>query len=491
MSSQPIPTDSAGASTPKTGRPRKRVRSSGSGSAEKQKSGRYRASYLHPATQERHYAPQTFATKAEAQGWNRQHLAAIDRDEWFDRSKGDVRLTTYVALWLDTNPKITKDSTRELNRDEAKRWIFPKYASTTEPGASVELGAMTLRQLDPATVRLWYAAMRQTVKTGAVARAQAVKPREHPARWWAQQTGRDVKSSGRLSPQLLTAWAEAGSPRQPVPEAKPNAGEEVAARVYRTLHAVMAAAVTDELIKDNPCKIRGAGQVTPIERAPVSAGEVTAIAQNYPERYRAAVWFAVFTALRAGQVFALRRRDVDLKKRLVHVARAVSKVHGRKGIHIDTPKTAGTDRWKRIPEELATILAAHMDRYTDADPDALLFTTTHGNVLASSHRSTFFDRARRKIDRGDLRWQDLRSASAMFMYDQGATRSDVKRHLNHKTDAAAARYERTSEERRRNLMGGFGATLGLTRSPEPAELASPGAGKAVAARQAPKERGSA
>ncbi|MFJ3905664.1 tyrosine-type recombinase/integrase [Streptomyces sp. NPDC090025] len=464
----------AQASAPRSGRPRKRVRSSGSGSAERQKSGRYRASYLHPATGERHYAPATFATKAEAQAWNRQHLAAIDRGDWFDHGRGDRLLTDYVALWLETNPKIKKDSTRELNRDEAKRWIFTKLPDPATPGGCVELGAMTLREIDPATVRRWYLAMRTAVKASAVARARAVKPREHPARWWARETGRAVKSSGRLSPLLLASWAEAGSPVQPAPEAKPNAGEEVAARVYRLLHAVMAAAVTDELIKDNPCRIKGAGQAPEVDRAPVSTDEVTAIAQNYPARYRAAVWFAVFTALRPGQVFALRRRDVDLNNRLVHVARAVGKVHGRKGHHFSTPKTAETDRWKRIPEELAVILAAHIDEYVDSEPDALLFSTTHGNVLASSHRSTFFTRAKRRINREDLRWYDLRSASAMFMYGQGATRSDVKRHLNHRTDAAAAKYERTSEQRRRDLMSGFGAMLGLL--PGPAVVASTTAG---------------
>ncbi|MEU5215969.1 tyrosine-type recombinase/integrase [Streptomyces sp. NPDC020807] len=467
MSPTPPPSPSSEASAPRTGRPRKRVRSSGSGSAERQKSGRYRASYLHPATGERHYAPATFATKGEAQAWNRQHLAAIDRGDWFDHSKGDRLLTDYLFLWLATNPKITKDSTRELNRDEARRWIFAKLPDPDGRGGSVELGAMTLREIDPATVRRWYAAMRAAVKASAVAKARAVKSREHPARWWARETGREVKSSGRLSPQLLAAWAEAGHPAPPAPEAKPTAGEEVAARVYRLLHAVLAAAVTDELIKDNPCKIKGAGQAPEVDRAPVSADEVTAIAQNYPARYRAAVWFAVFTARRPGQVFALRRRDVDLNKRLVHVARSVGKVHGRKGHHFSTPKTADTDRWKRIPEELATILAAHLDEFVESDKDALLFTTTHGNVLASSHRSTFFTRAKRKINREDLRWYDLRSASAMFMYEQGATRSDVKRHLNHRTDAAAARYERTSDQRRRNLMSGFGATLGLTAAATP------------------------
>uniref|UniRef100_A0AAU2V6F6 Tyrosine-type recombinase/integrase n=1 Tax=Streptomyces sp. NBC_00003 TaxID=2903608 RepID=A0AAU2V6F6_9ACTN len=489
MSTPASPSESS-ANTPKTGRPRKRSRSSGSGSAEKQRSGKYRASYLHPVTGDRQYAPHTFDTKAEAQAWNRQHLAAIDRGEWFDHGKGDVLLTEYLALWLDTNPKITKDSTRELYRDEATRWIFPALGDPATPGGIVELGTMTLRQIDPATVRKWYAAMRQATKASAVARAQSVKPREHPARWWARETGRAVKSSGRLSPQLLAAWTEAGSPTPPVPEAKSSAGAEVAARVYRLLHAVMAAAVdTDGLIKDNPCKIRGAGQAPQVDRAPLSAEEVTALAQNFPARYRAAVWFAVFTALRPGQVFALRRKDIDLENRLVHVGRSVGVVRKRKGYVYETPKTEATDRWKRIPEELATILAGHMDQFTGKSPNALVFATTHGNVLSNSQRSRFFDRARRTIDRPDVPWKELRSASAMFMYAQGATRSDVKRALNHKTDAAAARYERTSEERRRNLMSGFGATFGLgsangTQEPDDGAVA----GKVIPLRERPEER---
>jgi hypothetical protein len=49
----------------------------------------------------------------------------------------------------------------------------------------------------------------------------------------------------------------------------------------------------------------------------------------------------------------------------------------------------------------------------------------------------------------------------MFMLDSGASDADVRAQLNHKTDDAARRYRRTSDERRRRLTSGLDEHLGV------------------------------
>ncbi|MGZ0220112.1 MAG: tyrosine-type recombinase/integrase [Acidimicrobiales bacterium] len=45
--------------------------------------------------------------------------------------------------------------------------------------------------------------------------------------------------------------------------------------------------------------------------------------------YRVLIFVAVYTGLRAGELAALRVRDLDLMRGRIHVRRAVAEVHGR------------------------------------------------------------------------------------------------------------------------------------------------------------------
>jgi len=70
-----------------------------------------------------------------------------------------------------------------------------------------------------------------------------------------------------------------------------------------------------------------------------------------------------FTGLRAGEALALRRRDVDLRHRLLRVAAA---------------KTAAGVREIDITPRLIEVLAAHLECLADRDGAALLFPTARG-----------------------------------------------------------------------------------------------------------------
>lgn len=72
---------------------------------------------------------------------------------------------------------------------------------------------------------------------------------------------------------------------------------------------------------------------------------------------------------------------------------------------------------------LARLLRDHMRAFIPPGDDAVVFGTRTG--------------------------RSLRAASAMFLYAHNATPTDVQRHLDHATAAAALRYQRTSEQRHR------------------------------------------
>ena len=85
-------------------------------------------------------------------------------------------------------------------------------------------------------------------------------------------------------------------------------GQVTVAKAYRLLRAVMNTAVDDELIRRNPCRIKGAGREASPERSVVSVEQVYRLAGQIDRRWRALVLLAAFGGLRWGELAGLRRR---------------------------------------------------------------------------------------------------------------------------------------------------------------------------------------
>jgi integrase len=77
-------------------------------------------------------------------------------------------------------------------------------------------------------------------------------------------------------------------------------GQVTVAKTYRLLRAVMNTAVDDELIRRNPCRIKGAGREATAERSVVSIEQVYRVAAAIERRWRALVLLAAFGGLRWG-----------------------------------------------------------------------------------------------------------------------------------------------------------------------------------------------
>ena len=89
-------------------------------------------------------------------------------------------------------------------------------------------------------------------------------------------------------------------------------GAVTVAKSYRLLRAVLTTAVDDELMRRNPCRVKGAGREKSAERTVVGIEDVYALADAIAPRWRALVLLAAFGGLRWGELAALRRqRDND------------------------------------------------------------------------------------------------------------------------------------------------------------------------------------
>jgi integrase len=161
-----------------------------------------------------------------------------------------------------------------------------------------------------------------------------------------------------------------------------DSGTSVAtvAKAYRLMRAIMSTAVDDGIVERNPCRVRGGGQDRSPERPVLSVGEVVALVEAMPERYRALVLLAAFGSLRWGELAALRRCDVDLDYGTVRVERSLTELVGG-GRTFGPPKSAAGKRVVVVPAVIRPALARHMATFTASQADALVFTSPTGEPL--------------------------------------------------------------------------------------------------------------
>ena len=218
------------------------------------------------------------------------------------------------------------------------------------------------------------------------------------------------------------------------------------AHAYALLRNILNSAVAEEMITVNPAYIRGAGNtVRAKEPRPASIDELSTITESMPYRYQLMTLLAAWCALRFGELAELRVKDIDLRRQVVHVRRAVVRVDGAPVV--GTPKTRAGRRDVTIPPHLLPAVRSHLSSVGD-DPEVLLFPAGDG-VSALNHSTLYkvFYPARSKAGRPDLRFHDLRHTGAVLAAQTGATLAELMARLGHSTPGAALRYQHAADGR--------------------------------------------
>jgi integrase len=239
-----------------------------------------------------------------------------------------------------------------------------------------------------------------------------------------------------------------------------GASPVTAAKAYRLLKAIMNTAVDDGLIRRNPCRIKGAAQDRSPERDVLTVRQVFTLASVIDPRYRAMVLLGVFTSLRWGELAALRRADIDLAARTVRVQRTLTHLSG--GGHVfGPPKTAAGRRTVVYPGLVSADLADHLERFTAASDDSLIFTSPYGTPLRHSNfRRRIWMRA---IDDAGLpatHFHDLRHTGNNLTAEAGATLRELMDRMGQSSTRAALIYLHGSVKRQRAVADTMGELAG-------------------------------
>jgi len=230
-------------------------------------SKRWQASYVGPDLI-RHRAPTTYTAKMDAEHWLAAERRLIERGEWTPPSyRAAVKQAKAITLQQYADTWLEQRDIRPRTRTQ--------YEALLRDHINPILGQVPLRNINPETIRAWYAA---TLKDKPTYRSHA----------------------------------------------------------YRLVRTIMGTAVTDGLIEANPCHIPKAATAKTNHKADIlDVADVAKLADTIDAKYKALILISAWCGLRWGEVTELRRKDVDGD--VIAVARGVT--HTKGACNIDTPKS--------------------------------------------------------------------------------------------------------------------------------------------------------
>ena len=188
-------------------------------------------------------------------------------------------------------------------------------------------------------------------------------------------------------------------------------GPVTVAKAYRLLHAILATAADDQIIRRNPCRIQDGGKEDSPERQVVPLPVVYSIADAIPSRYRMLVLLATYAGLRWGELIALRRDSLDLDACKIRITRTTAQLDGGR-LQPDTPKSRAGRRTVAVPADLIPELRWHLERYAEPGPQGLVFVGPKGAPLRRNNFLRIWVKACAAADAPGVHFHDLRHCSA-------------------------------------------------------------------------------
>lgn len=340
------------------------------------------------------------------------YTARVDAEHWLTNERRSMELNRWVAPALRRAEAKIKS---ETVADYAKRWIAErKLRPRTREGyesklrlhiTPTELGRTPVATLTPQAVRSWYAGLGDTHRTRN-------------------------------------------------------------AHCYAMLHAVCATAVGDGLLAANPAQISGAMN-SPTQRQAVipSVGQLAALAEAVPERFRALILLKAWCGMRWGEVTELRRSDFDGDCEVVYIGRGATHRNGK--CHIDTVKQKKPHAVV-IPPHIRADVKHHLDVHTAKGGDSLLFPPARsGCHLNDRVFRDYLDPALAKAGIKDgMRVHDLKHFAGT-QTARVASIAETMSRLGHRTVKASLVYQSVVSGRDAEIAAALSelATSGVERDP--------------------------
>lgn len=255
-----------------------------------------------------------------------------------------------------------------------------------------------------------------------------------------------ILSIGEVGPSRVRAWRTA--------LADDGRSATTLAKAYRLLRAIMNTALDDELIRRNPCRIAGAGQEATSERPVATVAQVFALADAVPHRFRALILCAAFTALRWGELVAMRRSNLDMSTMDLRVPRRTAELNDGT-LEDGPPKSAAGFRTVSVPKIIERDLRRHLRQHAKGGPDTLIFTGAKGAQLRRSNFRRAIGGWAEAVENAGLpaefHFHDLRHTGNNLAAAAGASTRELMHRMGHGSMRAALIYQHATRDRDREI----------------------------------------
>jgi integrase len=224
----------------------------------------WQARYKNPSDPRR-LIEKTFRTKQEAEDWLTQQQASVLRGEHQDPRRADRPFKDAVAAWRETRLPTLAPKTRDRYEDVLRLHLEPEFGTTP------------LATLTREVVKRYFARLQREGRTAG---------REHPG---------DPLSAGSVR------------------------------KIQTVLSSVLSEAVELGMIRVNPAMRMRLPAPAKADMTVLTAEEVRTLADAIDPHYKTLILLAANTGMRAGELWALRRKDVDLLRGALHVRQVVKR----------------------------------------------------------------------------------------------------------------------------------------------------------------------
>lgn len=222
--------------------------------------------------------------------------------------------------------------------------------------------------------------------------------------------------------------------------------QATAAKTYRLLRTILNCAISESLIKTNPCNVKGAGQDKSSERPIATLEEVFELADAIDRKFRLAVLLGTFGSLRLGEILALETDSIDLATGIIHIDKQVQELSDGTQM-VAEPKTKAGLRNVSLPHFMIDELKTHVELFISETTTAFLFTSSNGNPIRRKVLQRSWNEARNKVGLPELHFHDLRHTGNTLAAMTGASIKELMARMGHASSVAALRYQHATLDR--------------------------------------------
>jgi integrase len=206
--------------------------------------------------------------------------------------------------------------------------------------------------------------------------------------------------------------------------------------VHGLLSTISRSAVEDGYLARNPAARTGPRRTPRPRVAPLTVGQVQALIDATPERFRVVVLLGVGCGLRIGEALGLRVAEIDLEAGVLRVSAQLQALPAQP-LALRPPKSYSSIRTVPLPETVAAAIAEHLRQWPTGDAgngghgELLVRTVTGRPVWPRSFHSRIWRTATTGADLPGVRFHQLRHFYASALIRAGESVKTVQAALGH------------------------------------------------------------